>query len=59
LVEEFNPAVPYLREKIGIGAKLVGREELDVEPPAGSLTDTIDCLLRTDIDGMGWVLARR
>ena len=58
-VEELDGAVADLREQVGVGAELVGREEPDVEPAGGRLADAVDRLLGADVDRMGRVLAGR
>ena len=44
-VEEFHAAATHLREQVGIGAQLVGGEQLDVQPAAGRLADAVERFL--------------
>ena len=41
-VEELDAAVAHLRQQIGVGAELVGGEQLDVDAAAGRLANAVD-----------------
>ena len=56
-VEELDAAVADLRQEIGVGAELIGRKQLDLEPPARRFADAIDRFLGADIDRMRRILS--
>ena len=58
-VEELDAAVADLSQQVGVGAELIGREQLDLEPPAGGLADAVERLLRANVDRVGRVLSGR
>ena len=58
-IEELDAAVAHLRQQVGVGAELVGREELiSSRPPVASRMRSMR-LLRADVDRMGRVLPGR
>src|SRR6516165_8658077 len=58
-IEELNAAAAYLRQQIGIGAELICGKQLDIDSTRRRFANAVQRFLRTNIDGMSGIMARR
>ena len=50
-IEEVDAAAANLRQKIRVGAELIGREQLDIYPAARGFSDPVQRFLLADVMG--------
>ena len=56
-IRDIDRAEAQLADEVGVGAELVGGEEIDLYAAAGRRLDAIDGFLRAFVDGMRGILA--